>query len=59
MGRLTVIAYAGRKRKVTERSAVTITYWKCRCSCGKEITVAQLELQNRDTKSCGCTGVLL
>lgn len=53
-GRLTVIGYEGRKRKITERSAVTITYWKCRCVCGKEIVAAQPELQNGDTKSCGC-----
>lgn len=53
-GRLTVIAYGGRKRKVTDRSAVTITYWRCRCECGREITAAQPELQNGDTKSCGC-----
>lgn len=53
-GRLTVIGYAGRKRKKTERSAVTITYWRCRCSCGKEVIAAQPELQNGDTQSCGC-----
>lgn len=53
-GRLTVTGYAGRKRKTTERSAATITYWRCRCSCGKEIVVAQPELQNGDTQSCGC-----
>ena len=53
-GRLTVIAYAGKKRKRTERAAVTITYWKCRCSCGNEVIVAQQELQSGDTQSCGC-----
>ncbi|WP_434310037.1 AP2/ERF family transcription factor [Hominifimenecus sp. rT4P-3] len=53
-GRLTVIGYAGKKRKKTERSAVTITYWLCRCTCGKEIVAAQPGLQNGDTESCGC-----
>lgn len=53
-GRLTVTEYAGRKRKQTARSAVTLTYWKCRCSCGKEVIVSQQELQNGDTQSCGC-----
>lgn len=53
-GRLTVIGYAGKTRKITERSAVTVTYWKCRCSCGKEVIVGQQELQNGDTQSCGC-----
>lgn len=53
-GRLTVIGYGGKKRIKTERSAATITYWQCRCDCGREIIVAQPELQRGDTKSCGC-----
>lgn len=53
-GRLTVTGYAGKKRKTTERSAVTVTYWRCRCTCGKEIVAAQPELQNGDTQSCVC-----
>lgn len=27
-------------------------YWKCKCDCGKETTVARTNLQN--AKSCGC-----
>lgn len=53
-GRLTVVECAGKRRKKTEKSAATITYWRCRCDCGREIIVAQPELQNGDTKSCGC-----
>lgn len=53
-GRLTVLEYAGRKRKHTPHSAATITYWRCRCICGKEAVVAQPELLNGDTRSCGC-----
>ena len=53
-GRLTVTGYAGRKRKKTDHSAATITYWRCRCQCGREIIAAQPELQNGDTQSCGC-----
>ena len=53
-GRLTVIEYAGRKRKRMEHSAATITYWRCRCSCGREVVAAQPELQSGDTQSCGC-----
>lgn len=53
-GRLEVIEYAGKIRKTTEKSAVTITYWKCRCECGNEVVVGQPELQNGDTQSCGC-----
>ena len=30
------------------------TYWKCKCDCGNETIVCARELQNGDTKSCGC-----
>lgn len=53
-GRLVVAEYMGRKRKVTENSEVTITYWKCNCECGNTVIVAQSELQSGSTKSCGC-----
>lgn len=53
-GRLTVLEYAGKKRKVTDKSATTITYWLCRCDCGNEVVVGQPELQSGDTQSCGC-----
>lgn len=50
-GRLTVIEYSG----------VHITpcgtrkkMWKCRCECGKETIVADNNLKNGSTKSCGC-----
>lgn len=53
-GRLTVLEYAGRKRKRMKNSAATINYWKCRCDCGNEVIIAQPELQNGHTLSCGC-----
>lgn len=53
-GRLTVTEYGGRTYRRTERSRATINLWKCRCDCGKEVTVAQPELQSGDTQSCGC-----
>lgn len=53
-GKLTVIEYAGRVRKITENSEKTITYWKCDCDCGNTVTVAQSELHSGDTQSCGC-----
>lgn len=53
-GRLTVTEYGGRIYRRTERSQATLNLWKCRCDCGKEVTVAQSELQNGDTQSCGC-----
>lgn len=49
-GRLTVLEPAGKVRK----NGATITRWKCLCDCGREVTVAQTELQKGDTQSCGC-----
>lgn len=45
-GELTVIAYDG-KRKGKH-------WWKCRCSCGNEVTVCQSNLKDGHTISCGC-----
>ena len=30
------------------------THWRCKCACGKEITVLGGTLRNGNTKSCGC-----
>lgn len=30
------------------------TYWKCKCSCGNEISVVRSSLTSGKTKSCGC-----
>lgn len=30
------------------------TYWECKCDCGKIISVCARDLNNGDTKSCGC-----
>lgn len=45
-GLLTVIKYAGSQRG---RSS-----WLCRCDCGNEVIVNQMELSRGDTLSCGC-----
>lgn len=45
-GRLTVLEFIERKDKKT--------YWKCKCECGKEITIPIIYLTTGDTKSCGC-----
>lgn len=47
-GRLTVLEFAERRNGHT--------YWLCRCSCGKEITVAGISLTKKkhSTVSCGC-----
>lgn len=45
-GRLTVLQFIERKEQKS--------YWKCRCSCGKEIIIPISYLTSGDTKSCGC-----
>lgn len=45
-GQLTVLRYAGSKRKRSQ--------WLCKCTCGKEVVVTQMELIHGDTLSCGC-----
>lgn len=30
------------------------TYWKCKCSCGNEVSVERTHLVNRGQASCGC-----
>ena len=42
IGRLTVIAYAGR------------TMWSCLCDCGGETKVRGTDLRQKKTRSCGC-----
>lgn len=39
--RLTLIEYSNGK-------------WRCRCDCGKEVTVLTYSLTSKNTKSCGC-----
>lgn len=45
-GKLTVIAL----EKIENHCA----FWKCKCECGNEITVAGSHLRSGHTKSCGC-----
>jgi len=45
-GRLTVIEYAGKRRR--------LAHWKCKCDCGKETIVRGSHLRNGGIKSCGC-----
>ena len=35
------------------------SYWKCKCSCGKEIIVSSDNLKSGNTTSCGCKRVNL
>lgn len=46
-GRLTVISSDGRAKNNEVK-------WRCRCDCGKEISVRGSDLKNGNTKSCGC-----
>ncbi len=46
-GRLTVL-----RRIPTAR----LSFWLCRCICGKTTTVRDCNLVSRNTKSCGCYG---
>lgn len=47
-GELIVIERAPNRR-------IDETYWKCRCSCGKEIEVRAAALSGGKTRSCGCS----
>lgn len=49
-GELTVIERAPNRR-------IDETYWKCRCSCGKETEVRAPDLTGRRVQSCGCSKV--
>lgn len=45
-GRLTPVSFVGIKGHKA--------MWLCKCDCGKEIVVANSNLQSRTTRSCGC-----
>lgn len=46
-GKLTVKEYVGTDRW-------RVAKWKCKCDCGKEVTVISCSLKTGNTKSCGC-----
>ena len=46
VGKLTITAYDGKRKGMH--------YWKCKCDCGNETSVAQSCLFRESTKSCGC-----
>ncbi len=48
-GQLTVLSFDH-----VDKDKQNTTYWKCRCSCGKECIVASNSLSSGNTKSCGC-----
>jgi len=46
-GKLTVL-------KRVENNKYHLTYWLCKCDCGKEVTCYSAALRNGKIKSCGC-----
>lgn len=53
-GRLTVI---GLDHKEPRKLGGYNYFYKCRCICGEEVTVAACHLKSEHTKSCGCLKV--
>lgn len=51
-GNLTIIAFDYERRTP---NGTLRRYMKCKCNCGKIITVALHQLKSGHTKSCGCT----
>lgn len=45
-GRLTVLEFVSNDKPKS--------YWKCKCDCGKVVTVYVQDLKNGKTSSCGC-----
>ena len=43
-------------RDDTKKDKSRQAWWKCRCDCGKEISVRGQSLRNGNTQSCGCYG---
>ena len=50
--KLTVLNRAESRR---QPSGKLVTYWNCRCDCGKETQVRGCDLKDGHIKSCGCT----
>lgn len=50
-GRLTVLRSVGKKGKSPR------WFWRCRCKCGRRVSVSAAHLQSRQTRSCGCLAV--
>lgn len=46
-GHLTAVAFSHRNGR-------RLGHWRCRCSCGEEVVVAQNNLCSGNSKSCGC-----
>ena len=52
--KLTVISRVESRR---QPSGKLVTYWKCKCECGKTTEVKACDLKNGHTVSCGCSHI--
>lgn len=52
-GRLVVISCEGSKKIGTRKYATSII-WKCKCDCGNDVIVQNINLLSGNTQSCGC-----
>ena len=50
-GRLSVLGISHRQRR---SSRISLIHWKCRCTCGTEVSVSTSDLRSGNTRSCGC-----
>lgn len=53
-GRLTVLRFSHSQRQSEGKSKATRIYYKCRCDCGKYVTVLGGNLSKGNTTSCRC-----
>lgn len=51
-GRLAILGFAGNRRRPSGRQ---VRQWRCQCECGTQLIVDAANLQNGNTKSCGCS----
>ncbi|MFW6173607.1 MAG: hypothetical protein ACOC5T_07675 [Elusimicrobiota bacterium] len=58
-GHWTVLDESCRVPFSTKYNTGSKTYWKCRCSCGKEKFVRLDDLKAGNSKSCGCQKMIL
>ena len=53
-GRLTIVEPGRVEYKVGKNYSRYAYFWKCVCSCGREVEVREKELRYGNTRSCGC-----
>src|ERR1035437_3874753 len=43
-----------RQQEITKRCRRSTAYWKCKCECGKIVSIQNYSLTSGKTRSCGC-----